>query len=136
MDYTSAQAHFPFHHFLNTRWRDLDAFGHINNAIFLTYFEDARIDAAQHWDIDDPRRSIIAASIHIDYLQQLAHPTPLWVGTRICRIGNTSFDTQSILYPVDHDTPIAKATTTIVCFDYQQQTTVPVFDSIKAHFSE
>ena len=31
---------FPFHHKLKTRWRDLDAFNHVNNAIFLSYIED------------------------------------------------------------------------------------------------
>ena len=34
---------FPFHHPLKTRWRDLDAFRHVNNATFLSYIEDARI---------------------------------------------------------------------------------------------
>ena len=31
---------FTFHHELKTRWRDLDAFNHINNATFLSYIED------------------------------------------------------------------------------------------------
>ena len=34
---------FKFQHKLNTRWKDLDAFRHINNAVFLSYIEDARI---------------------------------------------------------------------------------------------
>ena len=34
---------FTFTHTINTRFRDLDAFKHVNNATFLTYLEDARI---------------------------------------------------------------------------------------------
>ena len=34
---------YPFHHKTKTRWKDLDAFQHINNAVFLSYFEDARV---------------------------------------------------------------------------------------------
>jgi len=34
---------FKFQHPLKTRWRDLDAFRHVNNATFLSYIEDARI---------------------------------------------------------------------------------------------
>ena len=34
---------FPFQHKIKTRWRDLDAFRHVNNATFLSYIEDARI---------------------------------------------------------------------------------------------
>ena len=33
---------FPFHVNIQTRWRDLDAFGHVNNAVFATYIETAR----------------------------------------------------------------------------------------------
>ncbi|MEO6154933.1 MAG: thioesterase family protein, partial [Thermomonas sp.] len=32
-----------FQHALEPRWRDLDAFGHVNNSNFLTYLEEARI---------------------------------------------------------------------------------------------
>ena len=38
---------YPFHHKTKTRWKDLDAFQHINNAVFLSYFEDARIKRTQ-----------------------------------------------------------------------------------------
>ena len=34
---------YTFHHRTKTRWKDLDAFQHINNAVFVSYFEDARI---------------------------------------------------------------------------------------------
>ena len=42
----------PFHHKIKTRWRDLDAFRHVNNAVFLTYIEDARIVLLKRWKID------------------------------------------------------------------------------------
>ena len=34
---------FKFQHVIKTRYRDLDSFNHVNNATFLSYFEDARI---------------------------------------------------------------------------------------------
>ena len=40
---------FPFHYKLKTRWKDMDAFGHMNNAVFLTYIEDARITFFKRW---------------------------------------------------------------------------------------
>ena len=36
---------------LETRWRDLDAFQHVNNAVYATYIECARVDLFKRWGI-------------------------------------------------------------------------------------
>ena len=71
---------FPFHHPVNTRWKDLDAFRHINNASFLSYIEDARIVLLKRWNINYSEKSLIVASVKIDYLKQVNHPSSLIVG--------------------------------------------------------
>ena len=43
---------FPFHHKTKTRWIDLDAFKHVNNATFLSYIEDARVLFFKRWNIN------------------------------------------------------------------------------------
>ena len=63
---------YKFQHKLNTRWKDLDAFRHINNAIFLSYIEDARIVLLKRWGIDYGSKSLIVASVKIDYLKHHA----------------------------------------------------------------
>ena len=60
-----------FHYPMQTRWKDMDSFRHINNATFLTYIEDARISMFNHWNIKDEKQSIIIASITMDYHRQL-----------------------------------------------------------------
>ena len=87
---------FPFHYELQTRWKDLDAFGHVNNAVFLSYIEDARITFFKRWNLYDEKRSIIMASAKIDYLRQIDHPSHLIVGERISRIGRKSFDIEHL----------------------------------------
>ena len=62
---------FPFHHTIKTRWRDLDAFRHVNNATFLSYIEDARILFFKRWGINLKEKSLIVASVKIDYINQL-----------------------------------------------------------------
>ena len=57
---------FHFTHKLRTRWRDSDAFRHINNAVFLSYIEDARIILLRRWSIDYAEKSLIVASVKID----------------------------------------------------------------------
>ena len=123
------------HHYeLKTRWKDIDSFGHVNNAVFLTYIEDARITFFYRWNIIEMKKSLIVASIKIDYLQQIDHPSNLIVGQKISRIGNSSFDIQSTIFIKDDPKPAANAVVTCVCFDYEQNKPVQVYDEIKADF--
>ena len=125
---------YPHHYELKTRWKDIDSFGHVNNAVFLTYIEDARITFFYRWNIIEMKKSLIVASIKIDYLQQIDHPSDLIVGQKISRIGNSSFDIQSTIFIKDDPKPAANAVVTCVCFDYEQNKSVPVYDEIKADF--
>ena len=59
---------FKFQHKIKTRWKDSDAFRHINNAVFLSYIEDARITLLNNLQINSSSKSIIIASIKIDKL--------------------------------------------------------------------
>ena len=124
---------FIFTHNVSTRFRDVDAFNHINNAVFLTYFEDARKSFFDRWSINLEERSLIVASIKIDYLKQLKHPSNLIVGQKISRLGTKSFDILSILFC--GEIQMCTATTTIVCYDFLEKETIPLFDEIKKDFN-
>ena len=124
---------FYFQHAIYTRFRDLDAFNHVNNAVFLTYFEDARKSFFERWGINLEEKSLIVASIKIDYHKQLTHPIKLIVGQKISRLGTKSFDILSILF--DKDIKICTATTTIVCYNFLENKSVPLFDEIKKDFN-
>ena len=125
---------YPQHYELKTRWKDIDSFGHVNNAVFLTYIEDARIMYFKRWNVTEKKRSLIVASIKIDYLRQIVHPSDLIVGQKISRIGNSSFDIQSAIFLNNDPKPAANSVVSCVCFDYQQSKSVPVYDEIKADF--
>ncbi len=125
---------YPQHYELKTRWKDIDSFGHVNNAVFLTYIEDARIMYFKRWNVTEKKRSLIVASIKIDYLRQIEHPSDLIVGQKISRIGNSSFDIQSAIFLNNDPKPAANSVVSCVCFDYQQNKSVPVYDEIKADF--
>ena len=122
------------HYEFKTRWKDIDSFGHVNNAVFLTYIEDARIMYFKRWNVTEKKRSLIVASIKIDYLRQIKHPSDLIVGQKISRIGNSSFDIQSVIFLDNNPKPAANSIVSCVCFDYEQSKSVPVYDEIKADF--
>ena len=125
---------FPFHYELQTRWKDLDAFGHVNNAVFLSYIEDARITFFQRWNLSDEKRSIIMASAKIDYLRQIDHPSHLIVGEKISRIGKKSFEIESAVFIKDEADAVATSMVTCVCYDYTQNESVSVYPEIVEDF--
>ena len=125
---------YPHHYEFKTRWKDMDLFGHVNNAVFLTYIEDARIMYFKRWNVTEKKRSLIVASIKIDYLRQIEHPSDLIVGQKLSRIGNSSFDIQSAIFLNNDPNPAAHSVVSCVCFDYEQSKSVPVYVEIKADF--
>ncbi|OUW11170.1 MAG: hypothetical protein CBD26_03195 [Candidatus Pelagibacter sp. TMED166] len=124
---------FPFQVNLQTRWRDLDAFGHVNNAVFATYIETARGTLFKRWSLpfDGTGHSLIIASMTINYLHQLKHPSDIIIGLKINKVGHTSFNVESYVFDKKEiDSPIATSEVVVVCFDFDNQKPVPVFDQI------
>ena len=124
---------FTFKHEIKTRFKDLDAFNHVNNAIFLSYIEDARMLFFKKWDINLKEKSLIVAAITIDYISQLHHPSKLIIGQKISRLGTKSFDILSVIF-LDKK-PICSSTVTIVCYNFISKQTVPLFKEIKEDFN-
>ena len=112
----------------------MDSFGHINNAVYLTYIEDARTTLFKRQNLNSQNKSVIVASLKINYFTQIKHPSKLIIGSKISRIGNSSFDIQSAII-IDHLTkPSALSSVTCVCYDYINGQSVPVYDEIKNDF--
>jgi acyl-CoA thioester hydrolase len=115
------------------RFHDLDALGHVNNARYLNYLEQARLTYAQKilgWDGKLKSLSLIVANVTIDFKQPVQLEDALEIWTRVSRLGNKSFDLEYILIvtPPDSEPALsATAKTTLVTFDYEQNKTVPIF---------
>ncbi|MEO8999332.1 MAG: thioesterase family protein [Rhodanobacter sp.] len=76
---------------LSVRWRDLDAFNHVNNANYLTYLEEARLQWLQgvrDWFGEDSM-PVLAAS-ELQYRRPIEWPALLRIELRCARLGNSS----------------------------------------------
>ena len=77
---------------LSVRWRDLDAFNHVNNSKFLSYLEEARLrwmmSLPGEW-IDENVAPVVAAAT-INYRRPIAWPSEIVVELFVERLGNTS----------------------------------------------
>jgi acyl-CoA thioester hydrolase len=97
----------------------MDAYGHINNVVFLRYLEEARIDFLFRPEKDFQQGSVVARH-EIDYKRQLVHRhTPVDIELWITEIRAASF---TITYEVkDPDQLYVRAATVIVPFDFKAQ---------------
>ncbi|UUU33870.1 acyl-CoA thioesterase [Streptomyces sp. CA-210063] len=101
------------------RWADMDAYGHVNNVVFLRYLEEARIDFLFRPEKDFKQGSVVARH-EIDYKRQLVHRhQPVDIELWITEIRAASF---TITYEVkDPDQVYVRASTVIVPFDFATQ---------------
>ncbi|AVV42553.1 thioesterase [Streptomyces sp. P3] len=101
------------------RWADMDAYGHVNNVVFLRYLEEARIDFLFRPDKDFQQGSVVARH-EIDYKRQLVHRhMPVDIELWVTAIRAASF---TISYEVkDDDVVYVRASTVIVPFDFSTQ---------------
>ena len=139
LDYkTLTQTDFIFIKNVDSRWRDMDAIGHINNATYLTFFETARVDFLKQLGFDllkrDVDNSVILASMKVDYIKQSVHPSTYNIGCRITRLGNKSFDLFSAIFVEKELSPIVIGVFTLVAFNYKTQKTIPLNEDITSNY--
>jgi acyl-CoA thioester hydrolase len=97
----------------------MDAYGHVNNVVFLRYLEEARIDFLFRPDKDFKQGSVVARH-EIDYKRQLVHRhAPVDIELWVTEIRAASL---TITYEVkDGDQVYVRAATVIVPFDFEAQ---------------
>ncbi|MEU6478842.1 thioesterase family protein [Streptomyces sp. NPDC047017] len=101
------------------RWSDMDAYGHVNNAVFLRYLEEARIDFLSRRDTRSPEGSVVARH-EIDYRRQLVHrPDPVDIELWVTEIKAASFTLSCEVK--DADAVYVRASTVVVPFDFEEQ---------------
>ncbi|MBS0570217.1 MAG: acyl-CoA thioesterase [Proteobacteria bacterium] len=74
------------------RWRDLDAFEHVNNSTFLTYLEETRLQWFGRIDGEWMGEHFmpVVAAVHVNYRAQLGWPGEVVVELTCERLGNSS----------------------------------------------
>lgn len=111
------------------RFADIDAFGHVNNAIYLTYFEIARSvywKEIIQWDWNSI--GIIVRRSEIDYIKPIVLTDEIYAYVRTSRIGISSFDLDYILVKkVNGQEEICtKGRTHCVTYDYLSNKSAPI----------
>ena len=113
-------------HVEQVRFRDLDPMGHVNNAVFLTYIEQARVtylaEVGAATGLED--MNIIVARVEIDFKAPVRMGQELEISVRASRFGTKSFDLDYVLR-VDGEV-VAEAKSVQVAYDYDRREPVPL----------
>jgi acyl-CoA thioester hydrolase len=84
---------YAFVHHDEVRFRDLDGMGHVNNAVFLTYMESARLAYSKSLGLSgNPLEAVILARAEVDFRSPIELGEQVEVGVRASRLGTKSFD--------------------------------------------
>jgi len=113
---------------ISIRYDDLDTYGHVNNKAFMTYLEDSRIfymKEVMHFTPKNLDFEAVVGRIDISYLAPLFLSDEVWVYTRCSKIGNKSYELESIIIKIVEGKEViaSEAHTTMVSFDLEKGVT-------------
>ena len=117
---------------IELRFADLDAYGHVNNAIYFTFLETARTKLFHDKFIEfmDQALLFLVVKAECEYKLPIGLKDTLVVSLEMARVGNSSFDIDYELHNGNGKT-FAKAKTVMVCYDGQAQKPIRIPESFK-----
>lgn len=122
------QSHFEVDIFV--RFCETDAAGHVNNASYFFYLEEARMKFFQHIGLERFRKkqnfNFIVASTKCDFIKQAHSGQLLRLNARIMKIGKKSFVLEHEIKCAKTKELVAVGSTVLVCFDYNRQESIPL----------
>jgi acyl-CoA thioester hydrolase len=125
-----------FRHLMSivVRFRDIDALGHVNNAVYFTYLETARVDYMRRVAFETRPRDfkgvgLILAEISCQFKNPVFYGQSVEVGTRVVEMRNSSFFTRQHIEADGRLAAVAEAV--LVHYDYETDKSVRIPDEIR-----
>lgn len=128
-------AHFPAHAADTLRYGDTDRQGHVNNAVYATFFETGRVELlgealgpGEAWTGE-----FVLAQITIDYLREVHWPGTVTIGSRVQRLGTTSLTVDQEL--ASGGEVCARARSVMVQIDAHTRRPLPLDEGARGAFA-
>jgi acyl-CoA thioester hydrolase len=128
---------FKFKCEVEVRFRDLDAMGHVNNAVYFTFLEIGRtgyMQALGHYSDKDDLFDLypfILLDVHCRYLSAAILSEILVVHLRTVSMGTKSYQFEYLITAKADNRPVAHGRSTQVYYSYQQKKTLPIPDAFR-----
>jgi acyl-CoA thioester hydrolase len=114
---------------IEVRFRDLDAIGHVNNAVFFTYFEEGRKHFSKKvFEVSDVSEfNFIMAHIQCDFIKPVQFNDRVILQMWVENIGTKSFSFEYRLVDFSDEAMVYATGKSIqVCYDYQKNRSIEV----------
>lgn len=129
------RADYRWFHTIQTRWMDNDAFAHVNNVNYFSYFD----TAVTYFEMSESVVGLLEGPIHCvvvevacRYHASLTFPDIVHVGLRVTNIGRTSIRYEIGVFRNDEDTASAEGHFVHVFVERGPQKPVPISDEARA----
>ncbi len=131
-DRRNAYRHF---HDITTRWMDNDAYGHVNNVVYYSYFDtvvNAYLIATGALDVMKSPVIGLVAETHCNFFSALAFPDNVRAGLRVGHLGSSSVRYEIGLFRNDEDIAAAQGHFVHVYVDRATGKPVPLPEKLQA----
>jgi acyl-CoA thioester hydrolase len=124
---------FPFSHRLSVRFRDCDPRGHVNNAVYFTYFEECRLALWRHLTGADgmPGFGTILARAECDFRAPAFVNDQLDVRVKVGELGRSSITLVYDIVNVKTGQCLANSKAVLVSFVYKAQRPMPIPEEVR-----
>jgi acyl-CoA thioester hydrolase len=134
------QNDFKFSIDVRVRFSDMDSLGHVNNAAYISYFEEGRVHYFRKlfdlpWE-DTSTLGLIVLDMHCTYKSPAFYGEILRVYTKVNWLKNKSFEMAYLIIDTDTDRTVAEGSSVLVAYDYSTRTTMEIADNVRAKISE
>jgi acyl-CoA thioester hydrolase len=120
----------------NVRYGDTDRQGHVNNAVFSTFFECSRTsilyDPARN--LITPDREFVIVKLEVEYLAELGWPGTVEIGTRVVRLGRSSIVCEQAIF--QNGVCAAISSNVMVMIDVVTRKSAALPDEVAAVFTD
>lgn len=118
---------FPNHSFQDVRFADIDMLGHVNNAVYATYIETARVQLTfdNNKMVSDDGCVVVLARLTIDFLKELNWPNRICVASGVTRIGRSSVTMRHAIFTGDICVATAESIIVLIDVKTRKSTAVP-----------
>ena len=121
---------YNYSHPITVRYSDLDPQGHVNNARYLSYFEQARVAYIKHLQLWDGKSfldfGVVLANAKVDFKIPILMSDDVKVKVCISRLGTKSLEMEYEITDKAETKTFATGSTTMVAYDYHKECTIPI----------
>ncbi len=119
---------------IQVRFTDIDGLGHVSNSVYLSYYDQGRVDYFEQFmsgQINWTRPGMVIVSVKTDFMKPVLLHDKVIVKSRVSKIGNKSIEMDQILVCGKSHVVHSSCKTVLVAIDHESGESVPVSDLMR-----